>query len=209
MNAYALNVTPVNGNAMLYGAGAAAQALTAQGKPSLHIVSRPVSSIMVMPATGKGLLARLGRGLSGMAITAQAQGYLLLCAVSDVALMALTGLADGRLIPVARGTAVMALQSMGESAQALLGAGLARLSLDGAGRLARATQGTGDGDLIMTGTLGIPHPMTRPDAFARAHGSRVVRVDGDADLFAPAALARTLTITAEDRIVHVAPERNH
>ncbi len=209
MNVYALNVTPMNGNAIVYGRGAAAQVLSASGRAALMICARPAASSMGMPSFAAGILARIGRGLAQMALTARSRGYLMLCGVGDVAIMALAALADGRVIPVARGTSMMVLGGAARGALALLGDGTARMPIGGAGRLTRATLGAGMADLVLSGTLGIPNPMQRPGVFSRAHHSRWSRVDGSADAMKPAAAERTAAIACEPRTIHVEPERNH
>jgi hypothetical protein len=208
MERYALNDTPLAGHATRWGRGAAVQDLAADGAGHLVMHPRAQAAGMAAHAQGDGLAAVLGNGAAHMSMTVAGRAYLLLCGIGDVAFMALSALADGAVIPAARGVASMAMTAVGDGIKAMLGTGSALFGLQATGRATMASNGSGSANLVMTASVGLPHPFVTPATFTAAHPSRVLKVGPDANAFVLAAQDRTIHVAPEPRTIHVLAERS-
>lgn len=206
---HALNVTPLNGHNTLFGFGAAGQSMNAAGMPHLLVKPRPVQAAMSMTVAGAGTRAATGQGLAEMGLTAAGRCYLFVCGVARVALLVLDALADGRVIPVARGVAAMSMVAIARGQLAIRGIGEALGRLDVTAYPTIATRGIGLADQILTGSAGVPYPKMTPAVFAPCHPSRIVLADAaDVQIMVPA-IERTLFVAAEARTIHVPPARGN
>jgi hypothetical protein len=112
------------------------------------------------------------------------------------------------VIPWTGGIARISMVAQGIGRIAVTGTSQARVALAAVANGMIAARGESIARMLITGWAGIPYPIRRPTKFAAAHPSRWLRVERDAKTAAAFARERTITITADHRTVHVAPERN-
>lgn len=207
MNVYALNATPLNGTATLFGQGAAVSLIEADGRGHL-VMHGGGQAALGAGAIGSGLIAVLGEAILDLSIAAAGSAYLVMHAIGQVASASLEALGSGLVIPWLGGFARMHATAGGIGRIAVTATSAAIASLTAIGRGLAATRGTGQAALDLTGFAGIPHPMAVPTTFTLAHASRRVVVPAAAGPILPPAAERIVHVSHEPRAITVAPERN-
>jgi hypothetical protein len=207
MNVYALNATPLGGTATLFGQGAAAHLLDADGRGYL-VMHGAGQAQLAANGQGQGIVAVLGEAFLMLSIAATGRATLMLHALAQWAGLALDALGAGTVIPWIGGRARMVMTAQGIGRIAVTATSRAALTLSAVVRGTVATRGAGIAPLTLDGKAGIPRPMRVPASFAPAHPSRRIAVDARPDGIALAPAARTLAVAAEDRTHTVARQRN-